>query len=132
MSVVAAEAEQLLQTYGRNELEEKSTSKLIIFLKLVIPRCQSVALCQCADCCPTRQDSRTTKTRMPKHAKPEIFRRRVDAEGGQMMVECQVHVHGNASIPHTVILTSGLAAGHAHAHHDLGSNPCGGSHWELD
>ena len=31
----SAEAEQLLQVYGRNELEEKTTSKLIIFLKLV-------------------------------------------------------------------------------------------------
>lgn len=31
----AAEAEQLLQVYGRNELEEKTTSKLVIFLKLV-------------------------------------------------------------------------------------------------
>lgn len=35
----AAEAEQLLQVYGRNELEEKTTSKLIIFLKLVRPCC---------------------------------------------------------------------------------------------
>ncbi|CAL8471949.1 g11491 [Coccomyxa elongata] len=31
-----AEAEQLLQVYGRNELEEKTTSKLIIFLKLLV------------------------------------------------------------------------------------------------
>ena len=34
-SVPVAEAEQLLQVYGKNELEEKTTSKLIIFLKLV-------------------------------------------------------------------------------------------------
>ncbi len=30
-----AEAEQQLRVHGRNELEEKTTSKLLIFLKLV-------------------------------------------------------------------------------------------------
>ena len=32
-----AEAEQQLRVHGRNELEEKHTSKLLIFLKLVSP-----------------------------------------------------------------------------------------------
>ena len=32
---VCTEAEQQLRVHGRNELEEKSTSKLLIFLKLV-------------------------------------------------------------------------------------------------
>ena len=44
-----AEAKQLLQVYGKNELEEKTTSKLIIFLKLVcfcrhIPKEQNVTM----------------------------------------------------------------------------------------
>ncbi len=34
-----AEAEQLLRVHGRNELEEKHTSKLLIFFKLV--RCET-------------------------------------------------------------------------------------------
>ena len=42
--VLATEAEQQLRLHGRNELEEKSTSKLLIFLKLVSLSCVAMVI----------------------------------------------------------------------------------------